>query len=60
MEIQPAFILMYKAVTYMCQYSLKTKDQCSQAMKQAVKEDSENIMHHHGTMKTISKAYLSS
>ena len=33
METQTAFILMYKAVTYMCQYSLKTKDQCSQTMK---------------------------
>ena len=60
METQTAFILMYKAVTYMCQYSLKTKDQCSQAMKQAMKEDFENIMHHHDTMKTISKAYSSS
>ena len=28
-------------------------------MKQAAKEDFENNMHHHGTMKTIAKAHLS-
>ena len=50
----------YKAVTYMCQYFSKTEDQCSQAMKQAAKEAFENNMHHHDTMKTIAKAYLSS
>ena len=43
----------------MCQYFSKTKDQCSQAMKQAAKEAFENNMHHHDTMKTIAKAYLS-
>ena len=44
----------------MCQYFSKTKDQCSQAMKQAAKEVFENNMHHHETMKTIAKAYMSS
>ena len=38
---------------------LKTEDQCSQAMTQASKEAFENNMHHHDTMKTITKAYLS-
>ena len=49
----------YKAVTYMSQYFSKTKDRCQQTMKQAAKEDFENNMHHHDTMKTIAKAYLS-
>ena len=43
----------------MCQYFSKIEDQCSQAMKQAVKEAFHNNMHHHGTMKAIAKANLS-
>ena len=43
----------------MCQYFSKTEDQCSQVMKQAAKQAFENKMHHHDTMKTIAKAYLS-
>ena len=58
-DIQPVFN-EYKAVTSMCQYFSKTEDQCSQAMRQAVKEAYENNMHHHDTMKTIAKAYLGS
>ena len=54
MDIQPVFN-EYKAMTYMCQYFSKTEDQCSQPMKQAVKEASENNMHHHDTMKIITK-----
>ena len=46
-------------MTYMCQYSSNTEDQCSQAMKQAAKEAFENNMHHHNTMKTIANAYFS-
>ena len=37
----------HKAVTYMCQFFLKTKDQCLQVMKQADK------------LKLVAKAYLS-
>ena len=58
MDIQPVFN-EYKAVTYMCQYFSKTEDRCSQAMKQAPKEAFQKNMHHHGTIKTIAKAYLS-
>ena len=46
-------------MTYVSQYLSKTEDQCSQAMKQAVKEGFENKMHNLDTMKTIDKAYLS-
>ena len=49
-----------KAVTYLCQYFSKNEDQCSQSMKEADKEAFENNMHHHDTMKTIFRAYLSS
>ena len=58
MDIQPAFN-EYKAVTYMCQYFSKTEVRCSQAMKQPAKEVSGNNMHHHDTLKTIAKTYLS-
>ena len=43
----------------MCQNFSKTEDQCPQVMKQAAKEAFESNMHHHDTMKTIAKAYLS-
>ena len=58
MDIKPVFN-DYKAVTYMCQSFSKTEDQCSQAIKQTPKEAFENNMHHHDTMKTIARAYLS-
>ena len=57
-DTQPVFN-EHKAVAYLCQHFPKTEDQCSQAMKQAAKEAFENNMHHHDTMKTIAKAYLS-
>ena len=57
-DIQPVFN-EYKAVEYMYQYFSKAEDQCSQTIKQAVKEAFENNMHPHDTMKTIAKAHLS-
>ena len=36
-DIQPVFN-EYKAVTYMCQHFSRTKDQCSQSIKQVVNE----------------------
>ena len=59
MDIQTVFN-EYKAITYMCQFSSKSEDQCSKEIKQAVKKDFQNNMHHHDTMKTIAKSYLSS
>ena len=58
MDVQPVFN-EYKVVTNISQYFSKTEDQCSQVMKQVAKETFENNMHHHDTMKTISKACLS-
>ena len=46
-------------MTYMCQYVSQPEGQCSQTMKQTTKETFNNNMHHHDTMKTISKAFLS-
>ena len=40
----------------MCRYFPETEDQCLQAMKQAAFE---NNIHHHGIMKTITKADIS-
>ena len=44
----------------MCQYFPKTEGRCSQAMTKEAKKGFENNMHHHGTIETIAKAYLSS
>ena len=43
----------------MCLYFSKIEGQCSQAMKHAAKETFEKNMHHHDTMKTFAKSYLS-
>ena len=43
-------------MTFMCQYFSKTGDQCSQAMKQSAKEAFENNLHHHDSMKAITRA----
>ena len=60
MDIQLVFN-EYKALAYMYQYSSKTEDRCSKAMKQAAEESFDNNMYHdHDSMKTIAKAYLSS
>ena len=43
----------------MCQYFSNIEDQCSQTLKQLVKEAFENNMHHNDTMMKIAKSYLS-
>ena len=43
----------------MCLYFSKIEGQCSQAMKHAAKETFEKNIHHHDTMKTFAKSYLS-
>ena len=58
MDIHPVFS-EYKAVTYMCSYFSKFKDQCSAAMKQAAKEALDNKLDHFNTMKNILQAYTS-
>ena len=48
----------HKAVTYICQYSLETQGQCSQAMKQAGKQAFENNIYPHKSMKAFARDYL--
>ena len=57
-DIKPVFN-EYNTVKYMCQYFSKIGNQCSQAIKQAVKDAFDNNMHHHDTIKAIAKANLS-
>ena len=47
-----AVLTEYKAVTYMYQFFKKIQDQCSQAIKQALKEAFKNNMHYHDITKT--------
>ena len=56
MDIQPVFN-HYKAITYMCSYLCKVEDECSQTMKQAVKETFENNLDSYQKMKTVAHAY---
>ena len=58
MDVQSVFNV-YKAVTNMCQFFSKIKDQCSQTMKHGAKDAFDNNMHHHDTMNRITRAYLS-
>ena len=48
----------YNDVVPLYQNFLKTKDQCSQAMKQELKKTLKINTHHYHTMKTITKFYL--
>ena len=56
MDIQPVFN-HYKAITYMCSYLSKQEDECSQAMKQAVREAYESKLDSYQQMKTVAHAY---
>ena len=58
MDVEPVFN-EYKAVTYMCSYFSKSEGQCSQSLKETVKESFANNMHHYETMITMLQAYLS-
>ena len=57
-DIHPV-INHYKAVSYMCTYLSKIKDECSNAMSQAVKEAWENKSNNYDQMKLIARAYTS-
>ena len=57
-DIQPV-INHYKAVSYMCAYLSKIKDECSNAMSQAVNKGWENKSNNYDQMKLIARAYAS-
>ena len=54
--IQPIFDY-YKAVTYIFSYLSKQEDECSQAMKQALKESLEKGAGSYEQMKSVAHAY---
>ena len=49
----------YRAVTYLRNYLSKQEDECSQAIKQAVKEAAENNLDNYQQIKSVSHAYSS-
>lgn len=57
-DIQPV-VNDYRALAFMCQYFTKTKEQCSQAIKQRVNETFESTIFHLDTIKIIPKVCIS-
>ena len=57
MDIQPVFN-HYKAVAYMCAYLSKSENECSVAMKQAVRDACEKELNNYEQMKSVAKAYV--
>ena len=58
MDIQPV-INEYKAISYMCAYLSKTKDCCSNAMEQALRESIEKRQNNFDQMRAIAHPYAS-
>ena len=57
MDIQPVFN-NYKAVAYMCAYFSKSEDECSVAMKQAVKDAFKKELNNYEPMELVANAYI--
>ena len=57
MNIQPVFN-HYKAVAYMCAYLSKSENECSVAMKQAVRDAFEKELSNYEQMKSVANAYI--
>ena len=55
MDIQPVFN-HYKAVAYMCAYLSKSENECSVAMKQAVRDVFEKELNNYEQMKSFANA----
>ena len=56
-DIQPAFN-HYKAVAYMCAYFSKSENECSVAMKQAVRDVFEKESNNYEQMKSVADTYI--
>ena len=56
MDIQPVFN-HYKAVAYMCAYLSKSENECSVAMKQALRDAFEKELNNYEQMKSVANAY---
>ena len=57
MDIQPVFN-HYKAVAYMCAYLSKSENECSVAMKQAVRDAFEKELNNCEQMKSVANVYI--
>ena len=57
MDIQPVFN-HYKAVAYMCAYLSKSENECSVAMKQALRDAFEKELNNYEQMKSVANAYI--
>ena len=57
LDIQPVFN-HYKAVAYMCACFSKSENECSVAMKQAVRDAFENRLNNYEQMKSATNAYM--
>ena len=55
--IQPVF-KRYKAVAYMCAYLSKSENECSVAMKQAVRDVCQKELNNYEQMKLVANAYI--
>ena len=55
-DIQPVYNA-YKAVTYMCAYFSKSKDKCSNVMKEALKQAENHDKFNYEIMNDIAKTY---
>ena len=57
MDIQPVFNHC-KAVAYMCAYLSKSENECSDAMKQAVRDAFEKVFKNYDQLKSFANAYI--
>ena len=57
MDIQPVFN-HYKAVAYMCAYLSKSENECSVAMKQAVRDAFKKNLNNYEQMKSVTNSYI--
>ena len=57
MDIQPVFN-QYKAAAYLCAYLSKSKQECSLATSQVVRDAFEKKLENHEQMKSIANVYL--
>ena len=58
MDIQPVFKAVFKAVAYMCAYLSKSKNECSVAIKKAVRDAFEKEVNNYEQMKSVANAYI--
>ena len=57
MDIQPVFN-HYKAVAYMCAYLSKYENECSVAMKQAVRDAFKKNLNNYEQVKSVTNSYI--